>query len=456
MAGLTAGWPMPRLGGIGAGRQAADLRRRDRAAGALSARDVALLSVAALIVRVGWVFHTPGYRPVRDGVDFNRLAAALALGHGYVLHGMETAFRPPGYPGFLALWYTLTGVPTNDWSGVRLLQAGLGGVTVVLIAAIASELWGRRAGLLAGTIACVYPPLWLVSEAMVSEALFVPLVLVAVTTALIHRRRGGYPWLVACGLAIGLATLTRPVGLLMLLPLALLCQRTVRWRAPAVLALTVAAVLTPWTVRNYSVFHTFVPISTESGETLAGTYNALSRSDPAQPAAWRIPHRVLPWQPRRVPGYDRLEARLAHASEPARDTALRNAALSFIGAHPGYLLTVWFWNTRRLLDLGGLARARETAATIGLGPGAALTAVIAFWLLAPLALLGAFSRAARRTPRALWAVPLLGYLSIVFVTTETPRFRAAIEPFLILLACAALCDLAPRLRRLGARLAAAR
>ncbi len=61
-------------------------------------------------------------------------------------------------------------------------------------------------------------------------------------------------------------------------------------------------------------------------------------------------------------------------------------------------------------------------------------AVVGFWLVALLALVGAFTGLARRAPRWLWLTPLLLYLSVVFVNAETPRFRAPIDPFLIMLA----------------------
>ena len=55
-----------------------------------------------------------------------------------------------------------------------------------------------------------------------------------------------------------------------------------------------------------------------------------------------------------------------------------------------------------------------------------------------LAIIGAFTHAARRVPRALWTVPLLLWASIAPVTTGTPRFRAALEPFVILPAALAI------------------
>jgi hypothetical protein len=45
---------------------------------------------------------------------------------------------------------------------------------------------------------------------------------------------------------------------------------------------------------------------------------------------------------------------------------------------------------------------------------------------------------ARPIPWIVWAVPLVMYLSVVFLAAETPRYRAPIDPFVILLAALAL------------------
>jgi hypothetical protein len=79
--------------------------------------------------------------------------------------------------------------------------------------------------------------------------------------------------------------------------------------------------------------------------------------------------------------------------------------------------------------------------------GAARIAVAGFWLVALVAFLGVFTLAARRAPRWLWITPVLMYLSVVFVNGETPRFRAPIDPFLILLAGCALARAAERALR---------
>ena len=101
-----------------------------------------------------------------------------------------------------------------------------------------------------------------------------------------------------------------------------------------------------------------------------------------------------------------------------------------------------------MLDLAGRsALVAPHAATIGID-AVGDRGVICFWIFALLALAGAFTRAgAARRRCCVWAVPVLMYLSVVFLVVETPRYRTAIDPFVVLLAALALVAGAARLAR---------
>ena len=96
------------------------------------------------------------------------------------------------------------------------------------------------------------------------------------------------------------------------------------------------------------------------------------------------------------------------------------------------------WTTLRMFELGGLDWSRHTASTISVTAGWANAGVICFWVFALLALAGAFTKLARRTPLFVWMVPVLLYLSVVFLVVETPRYRTGIDPFIVMLAALAL------------------
>jgi 4-amino-4-deoxy-L-arabinose transferase-like glycosyltransferase len=403
---------------------------------------VVAVVVAALGLRVGYVVVTPGYRIVHDARDYDVHARSIAMGEGFSerLTGKPTAFRAPAYIYLLGGAYDLFDVERDAAAArirvARWLGAVLGTLGVALIGVLAVQLWGRAMGLAAMALGAVYIPSILVSEAIMSEQLFVVFMLVALVTT-IHQRGSPHRSRVAlvAGFFAGLAVLTRANGLILLAPLAFAVWSAPRrsWRSlgPPALFVTVALVtIAPWTIRNAVELHAFVPVTTQLGWALAGTYNDDAREDRVNPASWRSLRRVAAYQP--------LGRDYPTVAEVVIEERLRRAGLEYIGEHPGYLATVVYWNTRRLLDLASWRWSRHTASTVSVDPGWSDAGVICFWIFGALALVGATRGAARRMPAFAWAVPLAMYLSVVFLAAETPRYRAPLDPFVILLAALAL------------------
>jgi hypothetical protein len=126
---------------------------------------------------------------------------------------------------------------------------------------------------------------------------------------------------------------------------------------------------------------------------------------------------------------------LRNHSPVAEDHALTAAAFRFVASHPWYPLFVLGENARRYVNLAGLPRARFEASTADITAGWATAALPFSWALAALALLGL--PAVGRLPR-LWLGPAALLVVTLLVNAETPRFRAPLDPFLILLATAFL------------------
>ncbi|MBI5105806.1 MAG: glycosyltransferase family 39 protein, partial [Solirubrobacterales bacterium] len=415
---------------------------------------VVLVLGLAVVARGLYAAPPPGYELRHDQRDYDQHALSLARGEGYsrrVAYGRPTAFRPPGYPYFLAGVYRLAGVehaPAQERvEAARKANVVVGTLVVALIGLLAAQLWRRRVALVAMAIAAVYVPLIVVGGSVMSELLFTALVLGALVLAVEHRRstRRRYAYAVAAGAMAGLAMLTRANAAILLVPLAIAAwDARPRWsrRAlgpPLALLATALVLLVPWTVRNASQLHAFVPFTTQVGSALAGTYNDQARTDPVNPGAWR--------SIRHVPEYADFWAQRRTTPEAVLDRRLRATAWRYIADHPLYVAEVWWWNTRRMADLAGRERSRATAATITIDRAWADRAVTCFWVVAALALVGAAARPARRAPAWLWAVPALLYLSVVLLAVETPRYRTALDPFVILLAAVGLVAAGDRLRR---------
>jgi 4-amino-4-deoxy-L-arabinose transferase-like glycosyltransferase len=394
---------------------------------------VALLLLLAVAVRVVYVLHTQRFTAILDPHSYDYLARTLARGHGWG-YG-NSAYRPPGYPVFLAGVYLLVGIPQGHgvFTAARLVEAGLATVTVGLIGRMALALAGRVAALIAMAIAAVYVPLVLVGVSLLSESLFVPLMLAATNCALrarVSKRR--YRWIVAAGLFTGLASLTRGNGIVLGFALGVVVwtRRPRRsWRSalgPVALLLVMALTIAPWTIRNAYAQHAFVPVTDELGNTLKGTYND------------RSIERKFVWSGHGYSNYQSIQND-KHLTEAQRSSRLTSAVIDFIGQHPLYLPEGVFWNTVRLLDLQGRRESRAIAAVdVDATAAFADIGVVNFWIVGAVAILGAFTLLARRVPRSVWLVPLLMWASVAPVNGGTPRFRAALDPFLILLAAFAI------------------
>jgi 4-amino-4-deoxy-L-arabinose transferase-like glycosyltransferase len=392
---------------------------------------VGAILLAALGLRLAYVAVTPDYAIVHDARGYDEHAQSIARGEGFSerLTGQPTAFRPPGYSYLLGGAYRLFGAQAEaDRIRVaRILGAVLGTLGVALIGVLANRIWGRRIALTAMVLATLYVPSLFVATAIMTEQLFVVFMLAALAVALaLKDSPHPYRLAVAAGLLAGLAVLTRPNGMILLAPLAFAAWRS-SWRTAAILVAVAIVTVAPWTARNARELHAFVPVTTQLGWALAGTYNDDARNDRENPASWRALFHVA-----ELRAIDRR-----HRGEPEaeRERRWRAFGLEYIGEHPTYVAQVVYWNTRRLLDLASWDWSRHTASTVSVTPGWSDVGVVCFWLFAVLAL---FARRVREAPAYVWAVPLLMYVSVVLLASETPRYRAALDPFLILLAALAL------------------
>jgi len=419
-------------------------------------RTALVLLALALAVRLVFIVATPGYTPRHDDRDYDRLACGLVAGKGYTRHGPPTkekacsdgptgpptAFRPPGFPMFLAAVYTVSEpLGVDRWLAARLAQAVVGTIVVALLGLVAWQLFGRRTALAAMALGAVFPPAIVLGGSLLTETLFCALMLAAIAAVLADRRAGGAPrWLVLAGVLCGLAVLTRSNAPALIIPLLVAVAgagerpRRARIGRAAALAGIAVLVVAPWTIRNAAQLDGFAPVSTEAGSALAGTYNDRARQDSRRPGVWRPPARLRELRPT-------LDG--VRHDEPAEQRALVRRSLRYMADHPGYVVSVGARNLWRLTGLAGADWSHFSVSTLSLPRWTGELSVVGFLAYLVLAVAGAFTTAARSAPRWLWLIPALMLLSVIFVVGEW-RFRATIDPFVVLLAALALTARRPR------------
>jgi 4-amino-4-deoxy-L-arabinose transferase-like glycosyltransferase len=413
---------------------------------------IAAVVALALAARVIAIVATPHFTPATDAHEYDRTAVSLVTHHRFAsstatFHGGPTAIHPPLFSVALAGVYELVGTGSDEtrWTAGRAFDALLGAVAVGLISLIALRLWGPLPAFVAGVIAAVYPPLVLVGSTLMSEPMFIVLVLAAVLAALVHRASPHrLRWAVLTGVLVGLGALTRGNGVVLVIPLGFLIwneRPRGSWRAlQAPLALVAAAIVTlvPWTIRNLDAFGEFVPVTTETGYIVAGTYDSVSQRLSRFPALWLPPFA----QTARIDGSDPT------INEAQLSDRLMTQGLRYIGDHPGSLLKTAYWNIRRMLNVSpGFERWFSSAESYP--PELAVISSYAFWVLLAVALGGVLSAAVRRrartAPAALWWCPV-ALLLLTIPLEESTRYRSPADPFLVLFASLALTEAAAWVR----------
>ena len=213
-----------------------------------------------------------------DEQHYHRLAHNLLHGHGFArAPDALTSMRPPLYPFFAALIWTITG--TESLLYMRLAQIVLNLINVYLLYQLGLLLFDQRIALLAAVGFWLYPSFVACNFFLLTEILFTCLLtLVALGyVVLLRTGKGAIAWGTGC--ALGLAALTRSVLWpfpLVLCPLAFFSLGgSWKSRAPLVLYLLLgyALIIAPWAVRNTRLQGVFTLVDTMGGlNLLMGNY----------------------------------------------------------------------------------------------------------------------------------------------------------------------------------------
>lgn len=229
----------------------------------------------ALLIRVVWGLLVPVV-PESDSHAYDTFARNL-VNHGVFgwTAAEPFAFWPPGTSIFYAAIYSVFGFSYVAVTVANLL-VGLG--MVWCTARVVTRFFGPQAGLWAAVVLAVWPTIVMHTTLIVSEQLFIFLVIATLDAWTLPRRAVWVRGIVA-GLLLGAAALVRPTALLLPGVFAAAMafgpgreQLGPRLREQVTLAAVAGVVMLclilPWSWRNYQLFGHFVLVSTNGGVTL--------------------------------------------------------------------------------------------------------------------------------------------------------------------------------------------
>ncbi|HEX5478693.1 MAG TPA: glycosyltransferase family 39 protein [Dehalococcoidia bacterium] len=251
---------------------------------------VAGIALLAFAVRLAFIAYARFVPTLNDDAGrYDLLGRSLAQAAGYVNpNGTTTLFWPPGYPFILAAVYRLSG---DSVRAALVVNALLASGTVVLVYLIGRRAFDARTGLIAAALYALLPSAVFFADVTLSETAFTFVLLLGVWLIIEASLRRSAWLLVLAGVVVGYAALIR--GQAALIPVVAVpfwawidgrssdevAGRKSRvagrgWResiagrtaAPfVVVGIAAAAVVAPWTIRNFVESGSPVVISTNAG-----------------------------------------------------------------------------------------------------------------------------------------------------------------------------------------------
>ena len=233
--------------------------------------------------------HTYRIKPAEGhftfGFEAGRIGQALATGHGYadpfsnfiLAHTGPTAWLPPLYPLIVAAVFRVFGVYTAGSAWMLLaIDCVLSAATAMAVWELGARFAGLKVARWSGWLWTLYPAamqyavrwIW---EMTLTSALFAWVIVLAMRIRAEPGVRTIRRW-AWFGLAWGAIALSNST-LLLFLPVCGIWILMANWNRRSVTAAALAGVIfvaaiAPWTMRNWMVFHTFIPLRGNFGAEL--------------------------------------------------------------------------------------------------------------------------------------------------------------------------------------------
>ena len=368
----------------------------------------------ALILRVITVIDMQA--PTKgDPLSYDTLARSIIdrLEFSYV-HGKPISWRPPLYPLFLAIIYS---IGKYSYLLVGIFQAVIGSLTCVFIYWIAREFFVQTVAVIGGLISACYLYFVVSTKFLMSEVLFIFLFTFSIYYFIKGLRRSFlFRDIALAGFLLGLATLTRSITLLLPIFIFIFIFLSRRANLKILIRSFIIALIfflipvSIWTTRNYLVHRSFILVSSNGG------VNFFVGNTPDENGRYR------------VRGPSKKEILEIEGNESKLEAAKVSKlyfkkALDYIFKHPKVVARLivmkfaFFWSPFDWYFFGSKGVYNYH-----------------YGFIFPFSLLGIFLCSRRWKEYGLLYLPVCYFTSISLLFHIEPRYRMPIDPFLIIFA----------------------
>jgi 4-amino-4-deoxy-L-arabinose transferase-like glycosyltransferase len=288
------------------------------------------------------LFYSFWYKiqPAVDARAYDSIAQNIINGNGFreeaegdVLFDRSIQRAGPAYEYFLAGIYTIFG---HQYEAVWIIQAILHALSAWLIWLIGKKIFfkdGETIGLIAATIFGLHPDLIEISAMLLTETFYLFLTILILYCFVEVYFSKKWLWTVALVISLAIGILARP-PILLFVPIIVFWYITKKQLKQFMLfGVLLVLCLIPWTVRNYTIYHQFIPT------TLIGEYNL-----------W-VGNTLTADGGQLSSGYNPFDEYVTEHGYVTLHVAANTAFKNFISEHPGRFIELTAIRTIRYFSL---------------------------------------------------------------------------------------------------------
>lgn len=241
--------------------------------------------VFSLFLRLIWILKVPTV-PVSDFLQYYNGAVSLVNGTGYRIYGHISAYEPVGYSLFLSIIYFFLG---SSFIAAKFANLFLSCISLIFLFHISKKYIGEKYAYICTLIYGILPLNIAYTSVISTEIIFTTFFIILIYFVL--NKKSTLKSNMILGILLGVLTLIKPYmmiyqGIIFLIDIINFKSLIKPLKNFFTITLILLITISPWTIRNYVVFHKLIPVSTNGG------YNLYINNNPDAIGAWRNPTKI--------------------------------------------------------------------------------------------------------------------------------------------------------------------